>query len=581
MTKESVSLGWIQDAAKLTNLHTCANVFVHGSNANSNTIQAIKNLVRDSILQARFINELSTEQIVVPICDLKGRKVRGNDSCSGIFQAAIHGQGRAYIGDWPADNYARLAISLGILEYNRADATCRITDFGRKFASTMPDTKEWKEILPQLLGANPPVRRILSILDIEQPMTKFEIAKKLTVLDENGFGSVVNDRYILELLSECDDKKSEKSLLSNIECTSDKYVRTICAWLIEAGYVRKQSVKISDNINGNNISVTINQAYVATARGKEALKRMNGNSKHPAVPLIVFREMLAMGARNPERDYLRIRRARILESVRRGADINKICESLERYGIHDEPEATIIDDIEILNAMGIPITKSSSGIYHCNLKIAGLDVPANVNTSNNEIAKWIVETKKRIRPLLTHIPKEYISLLDMSCIDTRNSNAAFEALTASLLKYVGFSGKHLGGSRKPDNCFYNGNIGVIIDNKAYGTGFSLDRHQADEMERYIREVQKRDSSIAPNCWWKVFPSDVTNIGYLFVSSKFVGGFKDRINYITKDTGMHGGCIGVASLLLICNDILAGKITQQEALTALRNDCEYIDSRISC
>lgn len=579
MAKESVSLGWIQDAAKLSNLHICANVFVYGSNENSSTIQAIKNLVRDSTLQKRFLTELSTEPIIIPMHDLKGTKVRGNDSCSGIFQAAIHGQGRAYIGDWAADNYARLAISLGILKYNRATATCQITDFGREFASTIQGTKEWQELLPRLLGANPPARRILSILDLEKPMTKFEIAKKLAVIDENGFGSVISNCYILELLSECNDKKSEKALLANVEGTSDKYVRTICAWLMEAGYVRKQSVKISDNINGHDVSTAINQAYVATARGKEALKRMSGNSRHSAVPLIVFREMLAMGARNPERDYLRSRRSCILESIRRGADINKIRESLERYGIHDEPEATIVDDIETLSAMGIPISKSSASIYHCNSKITGLELPTNTNVSNNEIADWIIETKKRIRPLLTHVPKEYVALLDMSCIDTRNSNAAFETLTASLLRYTGFNGKHLGGSRKPDNCFYRGNTGVIIDNKAYGTGFSLNRHQADEMERYIRESQKRDSSISPNCWWNVFPSDVTSIGYLFVSSKFVGGFKERINYITKDTGMHGGCIGVASLLLICNDILAGKITHQEALIALRNDCEYVDSRI--
>jgi len=104
------------------------------------------------------------------------------------------------------------AISLGILKYNRATATCQITDFGREFASTIQGTKEWQELLPRLLGANPPARRILSILDLEKPMTKFEIAKKLAVIDENGFGSVISNRYILELLSECNDKKSEKAL---------------------------------------------------------------------------------------------------------------------------------------------------------------------------------------------------------------------------------------------------------------------------------------------------------------------------------------------------------------------------------
>ena len=45
---------------------------------------------------------------------------------------------------------------------------------------------------------------------------------------------------------------------------------------------------------------------------------------------------------------------------------------------------------------------------------------------------------------------------------------------------------------------------MIIDNKAYGKGYSLPIKQADEMYRYLEENKERNEKINPNRWWKVF-----------------------------------------------------------------------------
>ena len=73
-------------------------------------------------------------------------------------------------------------------------------------------------------------------------------------------------------------------------------------------------------------------------------------------------------------------------------------------------------------------------------------------------------------------------------------NRLFEMKVIELLtEECGFQGLHLGGSRRPDGVLYTAgltdNYGIILDTKAYSSGYSLPIAQADEMERYVRENQ--------------------------------------------------------------------------------------------
>lgn len=60
---------------------------------------------------------------------------RSMSRCNGIIQATVKGQGRDFIGDWPADNYVRWAHCFGLIKYNYTDDTFEITDKGLELAT--------------------------------------------------------------------------------------------------------------------------------------------------------------------------------------------------------------------------------------------------------------------------------------------------------------------------------------------------------------------------------------------------------------------------------------------------------------
>jgi hypothetical protein len=136
--------------------------------------------------------------------------------------------------------------------------------------------------------------------------------------------------------------------------------------------------------------------------------------------------------------------------------------------------------------------------------------------------------------------------------------------TAELLTTeLGFKGARLGDTRKPDVCVYHGNNGLIIDNKAYGKGYSLPIKQADEINRYIEENKERNELLNPNRWWNIFDQSVTHFRFAFISGSFTGGFKDRINLISMRSGICGAAINSVNLLLMAEELKAGRLGYEE------------------
>ncbi len=116
------------------------------------------------------------------------------------------------------------------------------------------------------------------------------------------------------------------------------------------------------------------------------------------------------------------------------------------------------------------------------------------------IIKYLSSAYRGIDEVLTHflhINHKYLVLIDLG-FDV-NSDREYELQTADLLTgELDFNGSRLGDTRKPDICVYYDENGIIIDNKAYGKGYSLPIKQADEMIRYIEENQKRDRNLNSN-----------------------------------------------------------------------------------
>lgn len=557
------TFGWVQEAYVLTNLKKVINVFVFNSSINKLLREdKIPRLISEEYKKTEMLKYLNTDKICVPYTLLKGKGTpkgftRTNAPCSGIIQATLTGQRKEYQSDWPADSYLRWAISVGFLNYDRKNDTCSISDSGYKYAISEEGSKEENAVLTEALLSYPPVCRILSLLDKNNHMTKFEIGSQLGFVGEAGFTSIPQS-LILQGLSVSPEEKNK--LLSDTEGTSDKYVRTICAWLKSMGWVVQTPKNITSTLGTNVYTNTIPQAYQITLNGKKVLKYAIGSSKFKRICKRVFWDMLA--TKTSDKNYLRNRRTYIIKYISSAyRSIDEIVFYINSKGMTEDCE-TIIDDIQGLINIGINISISNKK-YKIMDTIIELDIPNSIDKTT--IAKSDLSIlKDNVRTKLNNIDHKYLVLIDLGF--DGNSDRDYEIQTADLfINELNFKGARLGDSRKPDVCVYHDKNGLIIDNKAYSKGYSLPIKQADEMFRYIDENQKRDKSLNSNEWWNIFDDAVKNFSFAFISGEFTGGFKDRLENISRRSGINGAAINSVNLLLLSEEIKSGKMSYKSAL----------------
>lgn len=549
------TFGWVQEAYTLKNLKNVVSAFVPDSEINwILRTDKIPRLISEKDGRDEFLQELGKPDICIPYTYLKGKGspvgyTRSNAPCSGIIQAVLPGQRREYQSDWPADSFLRWAVSIGFLEYNRENDVCSLTPLGRSYAEAVKESEEEKEILKTALLSYPPVCRILSLLAKEEHLTKFEMGARLGFIGEAGFTSIPQ-YMILQGLGEAETKEEKNKLLQDTEGTSDKYVRTICSWLIQMGWVNKVPKEVGEEI--------IPQSYQLTLKGRTVYKHTSGVSSFARIPKRVMWDMLATKA--ADRDYLRNRRTHIIKylegTYRSCLQIKKF---LQTKGF-DEEEETLLDDLKSFENIGLNVKKYGDN-YRIMDEIIGLQIPEIQNTKEN-VKSEISISKDYLRSHLEHIDHKYLILVDLG-VDG-NSDRDYEIKTAELLtRELEFEGRRLGDTRKPDVCIYHGTNGLIIDNKAYGNGYSLPIKQADEMYRYIEENKKRNELLNPNRWWEVFDEKVTHYSFAFVSGSFTGGFRERIHNISMRSGINGAAIGSVALLLLAEDLKAGRLGYKE------------------
>ncbi|MGN8713794.1 restriction endonuclease FokI C-terminal domain-containing protein [Hornefia butyriciproducens] len=564
------TFGWVQEAYTLSSLKDCVSVFVKGSEIHRQLIEdKIPRLVAKRHKREEFLRELTVDgDIIIPYPHLKGKgnvegSTRATAPCTGIFQAALKGQRKEYQSDWPADSYARWAVSVGFLLYDRSTDSCSITELGKEFVEAETNSDEENEILIKAFGKNPPIVRVMDLLATEGRLTKFEIGQQLGFKSEAGFTSIPQ-KFLLQMIH--DEPEKRKKFLADTEGTSDKYARTICGWLKKIGWVVQIEKEVTEELNGNIYTDTLPQAYELTSKGLTALRKMKGESRHAKVPYKVFWEMLS--SKPADRSYIRNRRAEIINYITRGYHtIDEIYSMLLKKG-YDETREIVTEDLRGLENMGMHVV-SNRNAYKISDYVEGLVIPAEAIGAVNADTSVL---KNVLRKKLSRINHDYLVLIDLAY--DGNSNRDFEFKTAEFLTdELGFEGARLGDTRKPDVCVYEGADGLIIDNKAYSRGYSLSMNQADEMIRYIEENKARDEALNPNKWWKVFPSYVSDYGYSFVSSEFVGGFQDRLDYIKSRTSYDGSCVSAMNILLLGEKVLNGEIDRTDFFTRLKCNSE--------
>ena len=477
------------------------------------------------------------------------------------------GQRKDYQSDWSADSFLRWAISIGFLEYDRTTDECQLSEAGFKYASAPDGSAAEHEALESAFLSYPPVGRILLLLENGMPLTKFEIGSQLGFLGEAGFTSIPQHLFV-NSLKDASTAKERKKILSDTEGTSDKYARTICAWLKQLGWVKQRPKEIMI-INDYGCSAqSILQAYEITLKGRKTIKRIKGISKSSKIPRRVMWDMLATKA--PDRDYLRNRRAYIIRFLHgKYRTVNEIIAHLHCKGL-DETEATINDDIKNFINIGLIITKKQDRFIISD-KITGLEIPnRSINTKKSNFSL----IKDNLREKIKYINHKYLALLDLG-LDSQSSRE-YEIMTADLFtSELNFKGSRLGNSRKPDVCVYYDQNGLIIDNKAYSNLYSLPISQADEMVRYIQENKERQFNMNPNEWWLIFDKEVKKFNFVFVSGGFTGSFRDRLQNISERTGVKGGAINSVNLLLLAEKVKSGILPHADLFTLFDSNDEIL------
>lgn len=563
------TFGWVQDPSDFESLIKVVSIFDNKSETHKELVnEKIDRLIEERDGKSHFLEVLNSIPLKIKYADLVGTSFtpRSSARCNGIVQATVKGQVRDFISDWPADNFVRWAQALGFIEYNYYDDTFTITSEGLHLTrSTTPEEKQ--EVLENAILSYPPAVRILKLLSDGEIKTKFELGSKLGFIGEDGFTSIPQDVLIMTLAT-TEDTKERNRLKANTEGSSDKYARMIAKWLVKLGLLTQVSKEIRVTIGEDEYVDDIRQSYIITTNGIRALNKINGRSRYRRIPKNVSWEMLA--TKGTDRYYVRTRRALIIKNLyesRTGLTLDEIKDRLELQAI-SELYTVIKDDIEGLKSIGLNI-EYVNGKYNLNDEINDFIIPI---IANSEKSEFTLE-KDALREKLDVLSHEYLSLIDLAFDSAQNR--LFEMKTIELLtKECNYKGLHLGGSRKPDGIIYTENetqnYGVIIDTKAYSSGYNLPTSQVDEMVRYVEENNSRDPARNNNEWWKEFNENINMFYFSFISGKFVGNVEERLQRITIFTNVYGNAMTVATLLYMANEIKANRMNHVDVATYFDN-----------
>lgn len=527
----------------------------------------IPRLIENRDGKLELIKALSRKPLELTYSELKGSSFspRSHARCNGIIQAAVKGQGKDFTDDWTSDGFIRWAHCLGFIDYNYYKDAFFITQLGLDFSLSINQNEE-KEILIYAMLSYPPAVRILDLLSSGEHLTKFELGKRLGFNGESGFTSLPLN-ILLDTLLFTEEGKEKNKIRTDWEGSSDKYARMISKWLEKLGLVRSKRKEFSQQIDGLTQTEYIPHAFIITADGLKELRRARGINKVKRVVKRISWEMLA--TKKMDKIYVRSRRANILKLLNTNdiISIEDIQKKLKEIDFN-ENIGTITADINGLINIGLNIVSSSRGFKLID-EINDFIIPQTKFVKEDK--SHIEDQKAEMRYHLKNIPLDFIELIEIAYDPSQNRLFEMKVMELFVSEY-GFKGKHLGGSRKPDGAIYSDGFGVIVDTKAYGNGYSLPISQADEMERYIRENNERSLDLNNNEWWNIYPNDINDFKFLFVSGFFKGGFENQLQRISTSTGRVGGAISVEHLLLGAEYVKRGIVSHTD-ISKKFNNCE--------
>ena len=561
------AFGWVQDPGDLRKLRRVVEVFCPDSEFHAEMKNStIPRLIiakdgRDDMLVA-----MSRRPLRLSYKHLVGTafKPRSSARCDGIIQAAILGQKRDFIGNWPADNFVRWAHALGFISWDEKDDDFQATKSGVCLSETKVGSEEEYHVLADAMLSYPPAVRVIHLLaeaaetasdGKDAGLTKFDIGRQLGFQGEKGFTTISQNHLVREFCHASPDER--KKIKANWEGSANKYARMICAWLgnLKQPWVRKEIRGFSPDGGGQGECPLA--VYYLTAEGFVERRKTMGMSSHRKISKHLPAAMLCPNA--PGRAILRRRRARIVEAIlQRGRSIVEIEGILAKDKI-TQLRSAVESDLAGLENIGLSI-EENNGVFRCRDKIHGLKIPRPVAQVPKE--EKILDMTERCGSQLREIPRDFLVLIDMA-FDGSNS-MLFEVKIAELLiEYCGFKGGHLGGGSRPDGAFYSGDWGMIVDAKSYKEGFNIPVSERDKMLRYLLDLHNRPQTNKTR-WWEIFPDDMREFLFMFVSGEFGGGFRDQLRKISENA-QHalGAAVSASALLLLAEKIARKEMSHQD------------------
>lgn len=578
---KSRTYGWVQNPSDFSKLRKTVEIF---DNSTDHYKKLKNELIQKEIiyfedirnkLQEKFDNDIEiftyTELVGTSMDrNRENPRTRKNAEANSLIQISLIPQqyertGKKFTDDWTSDGFLRWAVSLNLVTTDRVKDTFQITQKGKEYLQTKPESEEENIFLRKFFLSYPPATRVLNILSSnrsKQYYTKYEIGNKLGFIGESGFTSYDNE-LMVDWLRNADTSSEVRKVRSDVEGTSDKYARMISGWLKKVGYV---DTRQGDQLSNSKNATKGFQKYFITGRGLHALRQSQGSSKNNQQEKFIMWEFL--GVKGSDRDYNRMRRAKILKFLENSTSYNSLLSYIKSEGFEDD-ETIIKNDIKGFNNSGIRISKKGNNIHLLDT-LNDFSLP-DISVNRTDTERKQAKLKEKYLRYIDYDDK-YVELLEIAYDGRRNLD--FEMLTAELIKNVyRISAEHLGGGRKPDGVAYTDSYGVIFDTKAYRKGYGKSISQADEMIRYVNDNNIRDIERNPNEWWEVFPKKIPSNSYYFlwISSKFVSKFNEQLTYTARATKTKGGALNVEQLLIGANEVYNGRIEQKDLEEYFNNE----------
>ncbi|MGO5287994.1 restriction endonuclease FokI C-terminal domain-containing protein [Pseudoscardovia suis] len=544
------------------------------SQLHERTVEAGSSNTCFETLLAALINQQMTYKNLVSVGFKDGKSTPGREPyATGLIRALIKGQRNPAITNWAAANYLSLTIGLGLLDFHYDSDQFTITELGKQAvalfdAKTPESEKELHDFLLERLYEYPYAAwliRWVNQKDWGHIFTKFELGAEFGFIDEAGFTSIPEIAFVDQIAyaKAMGNHKVEKETRSNFEGTSDKYMRWLCGMFVEFGLLQKTTKTVtSDPINGKTYQVEI-QAYQATPECRKAINYVDGKSSHRRSPKRVRWEYLAPKSQDASRrKTIRALELKFLSESPNGRTFSELADKINET--LPELRATpglIADDIKGLNRIGIQIDMPDKTGDACKLIDKLFDFIIPVKADHVFTESKAQEAKDKIRPYLTHVDHRYLKGIDIAfkTVTTHAEDTELEQLSTELFtNEMGYKGRHLGGSSKPDGIAYTDDRLWILDSKAYHKSFTLTKTNTDPMYRYIMEYREKKGTVD---WWSEIPSGIPkdNAHFVYVSGGFSGNYQKQLSDFEDFVKMKGSLMEITKLILLAEKYQRGEI----------------------